>query len=364
MNKIKVFHVVSSFDLGGAERVALNIAKSKNQNFEYHLIEVRRGRGEFSEGFINELIDNNIIYHRSRFVKSKFSILIFPFWFIIKVFKYNPDFIHTHTEIPDLAIYLSSFIIKLFYVKIKFIRTIHNNKLWSNWGRVGYKVESFFKKNNSSIAISNSTRQSYLVKYGKANIPLIYNGVSQVNQEIFPHLKSNYINIIFAGRLEFQKGIEELMSIIKKCENLPNIFFHIVGKGSLRSKLLKEISNLDNFSFYDEIFNLSKYLGSFNYLFMPSNYEGLPLLSIEASLNGLIPIINNCDGLNETLPENWPLKVDNNCVEHYYDIFSSLKTVNHKKLQEDAFDFALNKFSIKSMQNNYEAHYLNIFNAK
>ena len=30
---IKVFHVVTSLDLGGAERVAFNIAKSKSPNF-------------------------------------------------------------------------------------------------------------------------------------------------------------------------------------------------------------------------------------------------------------------------------------------------------------------------------------------
>ena len=37
---MKVFHVVTSFDLGGAERVAFNIASSKSAGFEYHIVEV------------------------------------------------------------------------------------------------------------------------------------------------------------------------------------------------------------------------------------------------------------------------------------------------------------------------------------
>lgn len=31
-----VFHIISRFDIGGAERVALNISKSNSKNIEYH----------------------------------------------------------------------------------------------------------------------------------------------------------------------------------------------------------------------------------------------------------------------------------------------------------------------------------------
>lgn len=39
---IKVFNIISHIDIGGAERVAINIAKSKNPEFEYHVVEVVR----------------------------------------------------------------------------------------------------------------------------------------------------------------------------------------------------------------------------------------------------------------------------------------------------------------------------------
>ena len=35
-----VFHIIYRFDIGGAERVALNISKSNSKNIEYHLIEI------------------------------------------------------------------------------------------------------------------------------------------------------------------------------------------------------------------------------------------------------------------------------------------------------------------------------------
>lgn len=31
-----VFHIISRLDIGGAERVALNIAKSSSKDIEYH----------------------------------------------------------------------------------------------------------------------------------------------------------------------------------------------------------------------------------------------------------------------------------------------------------------------------------------
>ena len=44
---IKVFHIITHFDLGGSERVAINICKSKNSQIEYHLFEVLRGHFNF-----------------------------------------------------------------------------------------------------------------------------------------------------------------------------------------------------------------------------------------------------------------------------------------------------------------------------
>ena len=60
---MRVFHVITHFDVGGAERVAVNIAKSKTQGIEYHLVEVVRVEGEFSEAFIKELGESHMDYH-------------------------------------------------------------------------------------------------------------------------------------------------------------------------------------------------------------------------------------------------------------------------------------------------------------
>ena len=45
----KVFHIVSHFDVGGAERVAVNIAKSRTEGYEYHVVELLRAPSQFTK---------------------------------------------------------------------------------------------------------------------------------------------------------------------------------------------------------------------------------------------------------------------------------------------------------------------------
>lgn len=55
---------MSHFDVGGAERVAVNIAKSQTEGFEYHVVELIRAHSAFTKVFIKELEDAGIKYHR------------------------------------------------------------------------------------------------------------------------------------------------------------------------------------------------------------------------------------------------------------------------------------------------------------
>ena len=67
----KVFHIISHIDIGGAERVAINIAKSKNPEFEYHVVEVVRSDSEFARQLTKELESSNVYVHRSPYKNNK-----------------------------------------------------------------------------------------------------------------------------------------------------------------------------------------------------------------------------------------------------------------------------------------------------
>lgn len=358
---MNIFQIITSFELGGAERVAVDIAKSKSLKYQYIIFEVVKSDSKFSNKLKLELTNNNIRYYCSPFKNKKIALCLFWSWFIWKYIYLKPTIIHVHTEIPDLALWIFrkiSWII--FWIRPRYIRTIHNTNLWTSWNKIGKIVERYYKRNECNIAISKSVQKSYVESYGGTYPPVIYNGTCEVKQKLFPDIKKNKINILFAGRLEYQKGVDELITIIKVLKDDNRFFFHIIGDGSMKEKLLKAVKNSDNAILYSKIYGLSSYLNSFDYLFMPSNFEGLGLMSIEASLAKTPSIINNCIALNETLPQDWPLKVINNNINGYIKIFKEdIFKLDYNILQENAYKYAREKFSLETMQNKYEKLYSN-----
>lgn len=348
-----IFHIITHFDLGGAERVAINIAKSKSTDIKYHIVEVSRGKSDFTKKMLEELDKTHIRYHRSPISSNKLGIILFPIWFLFLYIKFRPTIIHTHTEIPDLSIYLFHFICPWHR---NYIRTIHNTELWNEWKSIGEKVERFFIKHNSNVAISESVKECYERNYHANNIPLIYNGVAVKEQKSFPQLISGKKNILFAGRLEEQKGIKTLVEVVNRLKDNKEYFFHIVGNGSQKDELSKLKG--DNFKLYNKIYDLASYIGSFDYIFMPSKFEGLGLIAIEASLARTPSIINSCIGLKEVFPKNWPLKVQDNSTDDFVDIFNDhLRQLDYNKLTDIAYQYANTYFSLNQMQKKYEELY-------
>lgn len=354
---MRILHIISHFEMGGAERVALNIVKSSNPDFEYSIVEVIRGRGVFADKFIEELANSGIKYHRSHISNSKLAIVLFPIFLIPLLFKIKPAIVHTHTEVPDLAWYWCNLLFGRFMRKIKSVRTIHNTELWNSWGMVGRAVEKFFSKKEANIAISQATQGCYRAVYAECP-PIIYNGIEEMPQQTFKGIIAGKINILFAGRMEEQKGVSVLVDVISRLKEDGRFVFHIVGNGSQEWLVKNALSDSTCVYFYDKIYGLSSLLSSFDYLFMPSRFEGLALMSIEASMAKLPAVINDCPGLGETLPGDWPLKVENNDTESFIRIFTHyIPTCNRESLAELAYSYAKTNFSLEKMQKAYEDLY-------
>ena len=351
--------------MGGAERVALNIAKSKSDDFEYHIVEVIRGRSAFSRQFISEMKQNHIHYHRSpipvisfHYLFEKLAALLFPLWFYFLFKRYRPDIIHCHCEIPEWATYQLYHLFPHLTAQCQVVRTIHNTSLWYGMKHTGCKVEKWLQTKDANIAISTSVVEKYEHEY-HATPPIIYNGIAPSElKQTYPGLKPGKTNVLFAGRMEEQKGIKHLIRIIQRMKDDYRYYFHVFGEGRLKEVLIKQLNGLKNVSINPPLFGLSAYLGSFDYLLMPSEHEGLALLSIEASMEGTPSIINTAKGLEDTLPANWPLKVHDNQIEAYIHLFEEV-IPNGKKEEwrQIARQYAQANFSLSKMQQAYEHIY-------
>lgn len=354
--KTVVFQIITHLEMGGAERIAFNIAKSENKEFEYHIVEVVRGNSAYTKEMIKELESCNIQYHRSNISNNKKAIIFFPFRLKKLYDKYQPSVIHTHTEIPDLSVFIFS---KIFpQTKFKLVRTLHNTVLWQDWNKIGSIVEKWIIKNHANVSNSISVTEAYKKNFGTLlDIPLIYNGFKQSSQSQYEGLNNNKIHILFAGRFVPQKGIESLIQVVEAVNE--SIFdFTIAGTGPLSELIQTKLGDKSNVKIVPPISNLSSYIGSFDYVLITSIHEGLNSLSIEASYNGTPVIVNDIAGLNETIPSSWPLKVQNNNIDSYKAIFKQLPNINQEQLKNMAYDFVDKNFSIAKMQQEYENFYL------
>ena len=415
MLKMRTFHLITHFSLGGAERVAANIAESQTHGMEYHVVEIMRGRTAYTPKFIAELEQAGVRCHRSwmpdvsfHFLFERIAALLFPLRMLYIMLRWRPDVIHTHTETPDLALYVFSRLFPFMLRRVKIVRTIHNTRLWTGLPRTAQWVEAFFKSNNANIAISDSVRDSYADRFGEVP-PIINNGVAEVEQKDYfntstpqgvhlsqvhqQHLNTStfntqhstnlntstfntqhstnlntstpqHLNILFAGRLEPQKGISVLCEVLKMLAGDARYHFTIAGDGSQRTLVEQTLADIAssgkpiNAQLVPPIFGLAGYMQSFDYLFMPSEFEGLSMLSMEASLNRLPVIANACPGLADTLPADWALLAHDNSIDDYRRIFNELlPTADHDALTQQAYAFAKERFSVRTMQERYEARY-------
>ena len=185
---MRTFHLITHFSLGGAERVAANIAESQTPGMEYHVVEIMRGRTAYTPKFIAELEQAGVRCHRSwmpdvsfHFLFERIAALLFPLRMLYIMLRWHPDVIHTHTETPDLALYVFSRLFPFMLRRVKIVRTIHNTRLWTGLPRTAQWVETFFKSHGANIAISDSVRDSYAERFGEVP-PIINNGVAEVEQ--------------------------------------------------------------------------------------------------------------------------------------------------------------------------------------
>lgn len=92
------------------------------------------------------------------------------------------------------------------------------------------------------------------------------------------------------GRIEYQKNHEFLIKIMSELQEKDNIVLVCVGSGSLE-KVVKEQTKTAGIGhkvkFLGNRKDVSELLNTFDLFLLPSRFEGLPVVAIEAQANGL-----------------------------------------------------------------------------
>lgn len=109
-------------------------------------------------------------------------------------------------------------------------------------------------------------------------------------------------DIIFVGKLEHQKNIKLLLSLLSDTD-LKTL---IIGKGSLKNEVVDATRNNQNITWLERVDNkdLPLYYNKSKCFILPSNYEGNPKVLLEAMACALPCIITQVPGIRECIEEN------------------------------------------------------------
>lgn len=305
---MKILHVISSLDKGGAETHLAMLSKFQSKKNLVKIIYLK-GNGYWAKKLIKYGISIDFVNYKKIYNFLNFVCAYIKIKNIIKNFQ--PDVVHGHLSSSELLLSLIKFFNKRLF-KLLITKHLDSFFLEGSGGKdrffKGIFIDRFiFKNSNHLIFISNHTKKFFLKKIPSANkkISLIYYGFDQtfyknsnrnkINLIKKKILKKNHIILSNISRHVKQKSLHILLKTIaylKFKHNLkPKLL--LVGNGPENNnlKLLARRLKINNlivwFKYYEnvkDIFDIS------DFFILTSEYEGLGLVLLEA-MNSRTPIL-------------------------------------------------------------------------
>lgn len=357
--KKTITHFVSSVSKGsGVMSVIMNYYRHiDREKYQFDFIYFR----EFPDNYIDEIsrLGGNLyrITSPQNFFKFKKDLKI--------IFKdNNSTILHNH------EVYLSVFLRKILSSKIKIVTHSHNTELSDKRiSKIRNKIlcRNIIKNSNQLIACSNDAGKAL---YGNANFSTLYNAID-VETFLFSKKKRNEVRkkmdlenekiIGNIGRLCNQKNQLFLLDIFKELSQIDdNVKLIVIGDGELKTEIYNKVEKL---KLKEKVIilpfqeNISDYLQVFDVFVLPSLYEGLPVVGVEAQAASLKCFFSDTITKEVNILNASFLSIKNNQEEWAKEIYRelSIDNNNRKKVMNDVFDkkgFNI-YYSVKSLENIY-----------
>ena len=365
---MKICHVINDLSRGGAETHLLSLVELQiKQGNEVNVLLLGRDQDDFVS-LENDFVELGIKLKRLSGPKklqglNPFSILAASRYFSKQKF----DIVHTHSPRSDFLVYVSQKIFNKINKRVVSIHGKYGTYLQGN-KYVDILRKSFINKQakiwlsaDKVIVISDSIKD-WLNSLNPSIKPVVIPyGVSNQNQEI------NFTNknIGFLGRLNKNKGIEDLVNVFNSIMNEHSIensqlTLSIGGVGiDNYVKNLQRTAIDKNIKFLGYVKDRNNFFKSLSIFVFPSYSEGLGLVLLEAMSYGVLCIARDVAPMNKIInhEDNGFLFTNNDELKKI--IKTALKLNQDEKTQviKNALNTIENSYSIIQMYSNIEKVY-------
>lgn len=346
---IRVLHVVPYMQAGGTEAYIMNLYRNiDRKKIQFDFI-VHKKTSSFYDEEIKKLGGN--IYYFS--IKDDLNFIKY-IWNLNNFFKEHPEYQIIHVAMPSIGFICLS-IAK--HNKVR-VRIAHSHSASYEKNLKGYlknitcKLMKYFS--NVNLACSEKAGK-YL--FGSHSFEIAHNAINLtkytfnecIRQEIRNQLNiKERIVIGHVGRLSPEKNHNFMFEVLKKLIEVDsNYTLLLIGTGQLENELKEKVVKeglTNNVIFMGARNDVNELLNCMDIFILPSLFEGLPTVAIEAQMNGLQCMISENVTTEVKQTENVtfiPLNVD-----------KWVRTIINYKVPQKSIDRI--KFECNDLLENYE----------
>jgi len=300
---VRILQIVGIVCGGGVENVVMNYYRN-----------IDRSKVQFDfivDGYNKSLIEDEVhtlggnVYHVEPYKKNIFKYM----YQIYKIIK-KKQYIIVHSHMNSLGIF-SLFPARLAGAKI---RIIHNHTTANKGEKIKYALKSILRP-LAQLFANQYFACSYLAArwmYGdeenrKKHVKIINNAIELSRYAYDDCDRRKYRKIIGAtdesivighvGRFVFAKNHDFLIDVFYELHKIRrDSYLLLVGDGELKNKIIKKVDSYglsDYVKFFGLRNDVNKLYNAMDVFVLPSWFEGLPVVSIEAQANGLRCIFSN-----------------------------------------------------------------------
>ena len=367
MQRKKIIYFIEVLGWGGIETFIANVLQKINLNkYQVEIVCINKISDHFDELF-NRLGVKVVVLKKERIANP-----IKRYWVGVKAFgKYldgnKCEIIHFH--ISNAIDFLHVQMAKSKKVKYR-ISHSHNSDVNKKYKRVGHEILKVFLKNAPSHRVACSLK-AYNWLYSNAvnsKSPIILKNGIDVNKFVYDSDKAREVKeklnikdkfvIIHIGRFNLQKNHEFLIEFFDEyAKTDKDSVLLLIGSGELKDDIISKVSKLetkDQIVFCGEVDDIPGYLMASDVFVLPSLYEGLPVVGIEAQTTGINCIFS--DTITQELNINSNIKFCSiEKTDFWVDEITKLKKSNYR--YENADRVVEAGYDIQSTVNEIEELY-------